>query len=231
MPVLTIYRPQDSDWSEVFTVLVGKEETSFTLHKTAYCQSSSYFKGALSKGWKENEDGVVRLAHADSRDFRIYVDYVYGRGLNDEDIDTQFFAAIDTQIAENDLILRYKINRLCRLWVLGDYLGDPDFQNEVIDQLIDHTFEDPRDDELFDMCPKTLKFVWDSTPSGSVLRQWAVDAVARTDQLHGWVKAHGSRAPKGFIKWLLAKTLQREDKGYERTHKHWKKSDYHLVRI
>lgn len=142
MHLLTVYRPQDSDWSEVFTVLVGKEETSFTLHKTAYCQSSSYFKGALSRGWKENEDGVVRLAHADSRDFRIYVDYVYGRGLNDEHIDTQFVAAIDvdggatdTQIAENDLILRYKINRLCRLWVLGDYLGDPDFQNEAIDNL------------------------------------------------------------------------------------------------
>lgn len=229
--MLTVQRPKDSVWSEVFTVLAGKEETSFTLHKKVFSESSSFFRGALAGGWKESEEGVVRLDHIAPRDFKIYVDYVYGGKLDHEIIDTQFVPGEDTKRGArvHDYRLGYKIHRLCGLWVHGDFLGDTNFQNKVISQLIDDTFDGNEFQAAANINPKTLRLVWDSTPAESKLRLWAMDAMSRSLGLHSWVIFNGNKAPAGFIKWLLVKTLEREDGGLRRAHDQWERSEYYVV--
>ncbi|KAK4894758.1 hypothetical protein LTR27_007146 [Elasticomyces elasticus] len=129
-----------SDYNATLTVLVGAEETSFTVHQDHICRASDFFKKACSGDWLESKERTVRLADVDAAMFQIYVEGLYfpsndlkemlAETLSSPDDETEPLCVTTCKRRDVDSILQ-----LCSLWALGDYLQDYRIQNKVMDIL------------------------------------------------------------------------------------------------
>ncbi|KAK3637777.1 hypothetical protein LTR56_011983 [Elasticomyces elasticus] len=126
-----------TNYRATFTILVGAEESCFTVHEDHLCRTSEYFKKACTGNWLESKDRTIRLAHVDAAIFQIYVEALYypdidlyeALALSSGDLAGQllFGASEHRQV---DIVLQ-----LCGLWALGEYLQDYKIQNKVMDTL------------------------------------------------------------------------------------------------
>ena len=72
-------------YREVVQVLVGARGTSFTVHKGLLCSESDFFKAALTGGFSEAREGVVKLADEREDVFEIFITWLYSGKLVVED--------------------------------------------------------------------------------------------------------------------------------------------------
>ncbi|KAK5712526.1 hypothetical protein LTR17_017973 [Elasticomyces elasticus] len=126
-----------TNYSATFTILVGVEESSFTVHEDHLCRSSEYFKKACTGEWVESKERTIRLAHVDAATFQIHVEALYY-----PDIDLYEALALSSGDPGGQLLFDASEHRqvgivlqLCSLWALGGYLQDYKIQNEVMDIL------------------------------------------------------------------------------------------------
>jgi hypothetical protein len=155
--------------SDVIQILVGSDPpVRFRVHKDLICNSSAFFKSALSHDWKEAEEQTVRLEEDDLEIFKLYIHWLY-RGTvfefseNGYDYGTgQYWSA-------------------AKAYVLGDKLQDGNFCDAAIDVFIDGLQQaDYQDSDIEDMCvgwpyPGIVPYIYENTPEVSKIRQLMVD--------------------------------------------------------
>ncbi|KAK5728042.1 hypothetical protein LTR17_012239 [Elasticomyces elasticus] len=133
-------RPR-TNYGDTIVVLIGTNETSFTVHQDLLCRSSCFFKTALAGDWLESREGIFRLAETNADAFRTYVDTLYTPSVHLRDLVDEIpprFSEGDSLKAKLKAAITHGLEntlQLCRLWALGDYLQDHEFQNKALDTL------------------------------------------------------------------------------------------------
>lgn len=160
-------------YSETISVVVGKNSSDpFNVHESLLVSSSEFFKAALSADWKEDRLEVLHLSCLKPVNFQIYLDWLYGSG--DVDIDLVVTASLaDFGVpapGEGDLRV---VDRLCELWILGDYLLDNAFKNAVIKTILCLGVTNSRM-----ILPNTVQRIVDGTLTDSGLCRWLLDHLA-----------------------------------------------------
>ena len=127
-----------SNFAQTITVLVGEKEQSFIVHQDIICASSEFFRAAVSKGWQEEETKTVRLREHSPAAFKIYLEWLYVGKDGDVDLEALALTYADELIPEDERIPETILPRLfaghalCKLWMLGDFLDDEKFNDDVI---------------------------------------------------------------------------------------------------
>lgn len=98
----------------------GDEAKEFAVHKDYATRSSKFVKAALDKDWKEATEKRITLPEANGEAFGGYLDCLYAGSV------TLARGALDTKIQS-----RYY--QLAQMYILGDYLQDLRFCNDVLD--------------------------------------------------------------------------------------------------
>lgn len=57
----------------IVTVLVGPREVKWSLHENMLASRSSFLEAAFRGGWKEGEEGILRLPEDSPRVFELFV--------------------------------------------------------------------------------------------------------------------------------------------------------------
>lgn len=69
------------DFTETFTVAVGEQQKSFTLHKCLATKTSDFFASALNGSWKEAIDGAIKIPETHAEVFHAYIHWLYTREI------------------------------------------------------------------------------------------------------------------------------------------------------
>ena len=159
----------------MITVSVGPKQEKIIVHQDLICRRSTFFKAALSRGWKEAQDKVVHLPKVLPPEFRTYVETIYGYGCDLSGL--AYTLALDRLKEKGVSNISYAlveviaIEALSILWIHGDYLGDVKFKNDVIDN-INKTLKRK-------VTAATISRVFTETQPGSALQRFIVDYCVR----------------------------------------------------
>lgn len=129
----------------------------FIVHKFFATKSSKFFQAALKRDWKEAREKRVPLPETIAEDFQMYLGWLY-----------------TIHMATLDYHLRVSSTTLVRLYILGDYLGDDRFCNNVIDTLVKNC---SWTDTGMTFTSSDIDLAWDKTASGSTLQRVLVDFI------------------------------------------------------
>ncbi|KAL8708673.1 MAG: hypothetical protein Q9220_006498 [cf. Caloplaca sp. 1 TL-2023] len=161
-------------WDSVVTILVGKTQTPFQIHKGLLCSKSTYFQAAFNGSFKEATDGSIHLIDEDPDMFQYYVLWVYNQNFQKD-------------IEDDDCFY---------LYLMADKFGSEALQNLIMDTICDRCHNSNYDcgesgqDKVakqykeYPVRPKTINFVYDNTLPGSVLRSVLVDRFAWNEVIH-----------------------------------------------
>lgn len=156
---------------------VKDNQEEYVVHAELLCYYSPFFKAATSGNWAEAKTGVVHLPDDDPRVFEVFQDWIYGARLglmSGQDVDTSLLLA---------------------LWVFGDKVQVPGFQNAAIEALRDRTCNPPRQFKL-----KDIKFAFENTAEESPLRKIIIDLYVWESSIDGSISNWLDEAyPKSFI--------------------------------
>jgi hypothetical protein len=146
------------DYNSTITVLVGKKERQFTVHKDTICAKSKFFKTACSERWSglqssEEKSKAIKLPETPARAFQAYVHWVY-----------------TSQVEVESAVAWAKHRDHLKLYILPDVLDDYQLRNTVTKLLIHSLL-----DITTQPGPSTIYYVYECTPVGSPLRKVLVD--------------------------------------------------------
>ena len=159
---LTIAESEFSDqYNKPIIVEVGAEREEFHIHRGLVCSYSSYFIGALTHGWKEAEEGKIKLHNENVDVFRVFFEWLYTRRL-------PVCGLFDTPCSEN-----YSRRLLIQAWIFGDAHGIPSLQNAITSMLI-ATW----DRNSYFVAANNVTLIYENTLSRSPLRKLVVDMAA-----------------------------------------------------
>ncbi|KAF2443929.1 hypothetical protein P171DRAFT_444192 [Karstenula rhodostoma CBS 690.94] len=187
---------------KVLTVVVGDGDSKreFVVHEELICESSEFFRGAMSGEWKEAGHRVVALPEDDPDVFALYLQAIYNGHVQLDDFDQH-----------------YNILSWASVYTLADKLMDADIKNVVIDK-----FYEIRS-ELWETCITTgeaVQVIYDQTPGPCGMRQLLVDAIVYHYELSSWDRKDFSSAmaaaPREFLEDLALVTVSKKDKVVER---------------
>ena len=133
---------------------VGPSKVKFGIHKGLLCHHSSYFKAALTEGFKEALEGTIALDEDRVDVFKVFNTWLYTGTLCAHEGWTE---------------LKNDHNFLTKLYLFSDKRGVPALQNDSIDVIIDGYL---RLDLIpcYDIC-----HIWENTVDSSKLRKLVVD--------------------------------------------------------
>ncbi|KAI9692771.1 MAG: hypothetical protein M1820_009370 [Bogoriella megaspora] len=113
-------------FSQMITILVGKEQRKFMIYEGLIRESSPYFAAALKKEWSDGQEGVVRLPHDEPEAFKLYIQWLLAdkiRSITDRDSPDKNY--------EKDI----EPFELAQAYVLGDTPMDVDFMDVCAETL------------------------------------------------------------------------------------------------
>lgn len=154
---------QSSSYSDTITILVGKDEQRFTVHKDIICEKSEFFQAACSQRRREEQEMVVRLPDLRAPYvFPVYMDWVY---------------TDDMTLGKMGFLLDgfYVGKELVELYLLGDVLKDVKLRNKALRLLYRHFNVDKTT-----LTTEQCHTVWEHTASDSSIRKMVVDHIATT---------------------------------------------------
>ncbi|KAI4201797.1 MAG: hypothetical protein LQ350_002997 [Teloschistes chrysophthalmus] len=159
---------KDLQKSSIVTIVVGIEphQQEHKIHTELLCFYSPFFKKAVNSDFAEGKTGVVKLPDDEPEVFEIFQNWLYRDHLELTSVEAS------------------KMTLLLGLWVFGDKIQAPGFQNAAIEALRDRTVGSPR---IFRL--KDILFAYNNTPSASALREFIVD-------LYVWEGAIGESIEK-----------------------------------
>ena len=127
------------------------------IHKNLLCHHSSYFKAALEGGFEESKTGVIDLRDEDVEVFSVFNEWLYSGDVTYEHYEAH----------------HGMWSALLKLYVFAEKRVVPEFQNALIDAMINVWVEDSS-------YPKTeIHLAWVNTATSSPLRTFLVDLYAR----------------------------------------------------
>ncbi|EME38705.1 hypothetical protein DOTSEDRAFT_28923 [Dothistroma septosporum NZE10] len=132
-----------SSYFETITILVGKAEDKFLVHKATICARSPYFAAACSMKWEQGQEGVVRLPNHSPKAFDMIVHWLY--------TDT-----LDLNIVELDWHAQPLYHVLVCIWRQAHHYQLFDLCNKTVDCMFarHRKFPDvrPSSNSLIDAC-------------------------------------------------------------------------------
>lgn len=140
MPMLALTSAHRFELRDEVTVLVGPtdSERRFCFHEDVLCAHSKFFRAALSNGFKEEREMIVRLLEVDSEVFCTYTQWAYSGQI--VSISPERLEHDDEEDDEaSDLTGR----AYTELYILGEYLEDTQLCNAVLSLMI-QSFVDQR---------------------------------------------------------------------------------------
>lgn len=107
----------------MISVHVGDDDDRrfLSVHQGLVTQISSFFEAAMRKGWKEGEEGIVRLPEESHAAFCTFLAFLYTGQIYSERAETE-----DSQ----------EWNHLEEAWLLGEHLLSTSFKDSVVDAMI-----------------------------------------------------------------------------------------------
>lgn len=160
-------------YSNPISIVVGDNYSNpFAVHEILLVGSSEFFKSALSADWKENRLKKLHLSRYKPVNFQIYLDWLYARGHVDIEI-LVIVSLADFEVSAPGRKDLWVVDRLCELWILGDYLLDNEFKNAVIQKILGLDLP-----KLRMILPDTVKQIIDGTLTESGLYRWLLDHLA-----------------------------------------------------
>lgn len=108
----------------------NRELKIYQLHEDLVVANSDFFKVALTKGWKESDEHILRLPEDSPEIFEIFFWFLYTgkvacRQHGDKDT-----------VSENGKVHDPELERLQGAWILGEKLQASDFKDSIVDALI-----------------------------------------------------------------------------------------------
>lgn len=181
---------------------VGVENpVSYYAHEEVLCDSSAFFKGALSHSWKEAEQRCVHLPEEEPKIFDIYMHWLC-RGALPVPLHEMSPEDYDIDPLDDQLHLLY-----AKAYVLGDRMQAGDFMDVVIDKIIDLLRRQIKDERQEFVPLHVVRYVYDNTPDSCILRLLLAYTFAR----HGHGSSLGSdgEVPQSFLYHLGVALIDR----------------------
>lgn len=143
------------------TLLVGKEEQKFAVHKEILRAHSPFFRSAVQQNWKEGQEGIIRLPDDDPEVLELYEEWLY---------EGKIFSQDEQQVEDSD-----ESDLLIKAFVFGEKIQDGRFRDAAIDCLI--ACLNSKDENRYKWFPteQGIDMVYEGTPPGSPLRRLMVD--------------------------------------------------------
>ncbi|KAL8700404.1 MAG: hypothetical protein Q9224_000986 [Gallowayella concinna] len=166
----------------VVKVKVGPEgaQEEFQPHAELLSYYSPFFKSMMSGNWVEAQTGIINLSADDPEVFEVFQNWLYGHDLG----------LVGDQVEDTSLILS--------LWVFGDKIQVPDFQNAAIEALRSAVVPPLPHTRTFRL--QDIQTAFEHTGEGSPLRKFIVDLYVWDGPLTGlMVKLLEEDYPKAFI--------------------------------
>ena len=196
-----------STYASALTIIVGQAEESFTIHEDTLCTCSKFFKATVSKDWVEAQAKTVHLTEQEPWAFKIYLESQYA--------DTTDILALATNrvkgITANEIKRAEKRNArfdvgliLCQLWVLGDFLGDTSFKNDVMASLVRG-----KTAGAVALVDDSWEFVWEHTLPQSPLQKFQADYLLPHMKPKHLEKSFPESCLKLWLKSYMAGTAQK----------------------
>lgn len=136
------------------TLIVGKHDKAYVLHKDLLCFYSDYFRAAFDGPFKEAAERKLRLPDVEENVFDRVQLWLYTRNLQLPTDDSDIFEI------------------LVDLWIFGDQHQIPLLQNRVMDELFD------RCEAADSVASYLIGTVYAKTLAGSPLRKAFIEIVA-----------------------------------------------------
>jgi hypothetical protein len=133
------------------------------VHESFLIKSSLFFRKALSGGWLEAKDRLVKLPEEEPAVFQDYVHYLYTNTLCVKS-DTK----LDGNDGPNEMV------SLVKLFVLAETLQDPDMKKVVIAAVYNGLWEIRNAGSKIPVL-ELISVVYEGTPVGSSMRRLLVD--------------------------------------------------------
>jgi hypothetical protein len=117
-------------------VLVGAEEERFVVHEEFLTHYSTFFKAALTGGFREAKDKIVKLPDENSSVFEGFVHWVYYRRFLQEDTvgHTEYLANWE----KDDLVSGTDV--FVRLYIFGDKYEVPKLKEHIIKKWFSYSY-------------------------------------------------------------------------------------------
>ncbi|RDW92789.1 BTB/POZ domain-containing protein [Aspergillus mulundensis] len=143
---------------------VGEQRKTFVVHEAALREFSPFFDKALTGEWKEARERVVQLPEEDPEVFDIFVHWVYCGKLP---------FSIDEHTGDIDA----EYMELAKAYVFGEKLLSPEFQDRVVDVVVEKSRADRNHRHWMESClgMDVVRYVYGHTLEGTPLRKLVVD--------------------------------------------------------
>ena len=188
-----------SHYESTIRVAVGKDDgkESFVVHEDLFSARSTFIKAAVAKGWKEAEEKTLCLPEHRAIVFKCYLEAAYSRNLDlvvlaKENADTIVSDEEDDFDAHPQFRALAKTGHaLVRFYMLGGFLGDVAFKNEVVKAVLTGY-------RCHVLCfyTQAMRLSFDATPTDCGLQKLVADTIAHrmdTTKTVDWL-AHVSLA-------------------------------------
>lgn len=159
--------------------------------------TSDFFDKALSSEWKESEDRSVSLPDTEPETFELYLHWLYVGNL-------------PVKSKEPGHIGNQEYLQLAKAYVLGDHLQDAQFDDVVIDAMIDKSASRAADGNKWYPTGPVIACIYNNTPETSQARRLLMDFFVNFgngDWLHVWSKQED--LPKEFLLDLATTLLEK----------------------
>jgi hypothetical protein len=169
-------------------VIVGlKPPTTLIAHENLVCASSVFFNKAMSQDWKEAKERSIKFEDEDPDVFQLYLHWLY-RGT------------LPVRIDEPGQEGNAEYLQLAKACVLGDKLQDGDFQDVIIDAIVDKCKSEASDGRTWFPVGPVIQQVYDNTLESSKARRLLTDLYISHGSgswLREWIKQ--DEIPRDFL--------------------------------
>lgn len=180
-------------------VILGREPaaTTFSVHEGLISASSQFFKTTMKECWKEGQQGSVRLEDQSADIFQLYLHWLYKGTLP---------VRIDKPGAEGN----EEYLQLAKAYTLGDELIDGDFQDAIIDAIVDKCNSKASDGQSWFPVGAVVQQIYRHTLKSSKARRLLTDLYI-THGSGGWLRVmKQDEIPAEFLFDLAIGFLDRE---------------------
>lgn len=180
-------------------ILVGQDETPFSIHKDLLCHYSSYFRAALNGGFEEAAKNEIKLLDEDPQIFNVFLEWLYTGNLYEPRTTIDPNGKADEE--RTDVALTCIL--ILKLWVFGDKRGAPKLQNDAVDALYRYV------KQAWIFPSHDINYVYDNTVAGARLRAFVVDLYARVGNMEPYARSHAGKSPGSMDQQFLMDVCRR----------------------
>ncbi|KAF2492749.1 hypothetical protein BU16DRAFT_529031 [Lophium mytilinum] len=172
----------------------GDHRECFSIHEKLLTSRSDFFARAMDGSWKESKESVINLPTDSPALFSLYMHHLYtGKLATAPDEDT-------TESGGEHWVL-------AQLYVFAEKIQDSKCKNDILDAMVEHTFEGPQ--AKWPSCA-TIQTIYSGTAGPCPARRFLVDIYA-VERTSAWcAKDQREKYPAEFVWDVMARMSERK---------------------